>query len=382
MKREKFFLLLILVGATLPFELFSQENKETKNFPINYEGSYVLEVVNNMTGGIKTGSSIIGMGNIKLFAQTEELNFWENGEFLINIVGTHGKNPTENLVGDFQGVSNIASESNIYLYELWYKHTVGDFSITAGLQDMGIDFVGSESSALFFNGSFGIHSTIASNVNSPIFPLTALGAQVKWNINDDISIKTALFDGLADGFDKNPYNLKWDFNRNDGLFSISEAEFTNVFFENFSNSIKIGYYYHNHFEDNNDEQVRYYPKYGFYVVADQTLSNTGSEKKSSFFVQTGFCPSKKNDNDLYLGAGFNFYNLLGVKHSDVLGIAIAFANFKNQKKSETTFEFTYLIYLTENIYAQPDLQYIINPMGTSEKLKNAFVGSLRLGLNF
>ncbi len=382
MQKVKYSLLIILFISLVPVKLYSQENIKEENFPIRLEGKYMVEIAGNMAGGIKSGSNVIGLGDIKLHLQTKDISFWENGEILINILGTHGKSPSENLVGDFQGVSNITSESDIYLYELWYKHSLGNVAITVGLQDMGLDFVGSENGALYMNGSFGIHSTISSNVSSPIFPLTALGAKINWNITDDISIKTAIFDGLAEGFDKNPYNLKWSINKDDGFFSISEVEFSNFLLGNLSNNLKIGYYYQNHFQDDDGEQVEYFSKYGFFLVADQTISDNADGNKTSFFIQTGFCPSKNNDNNLYLGAGFNFYDLFDFQNSDVLGIAIAHANFDKLKKSETAIELTYLVYFTKNIYVQPDLQYIINPMGTSEKLNNAFVGSLRVGIDF
>jgi porin len=35
--------------------------------------------------------------------------------------------------------------------------------------------------------------------------------------------------------------------------------------------------------------------------------------------------------------------------------------------------------VTENLYIRPDLQYIVNPAGSGQKLKNAFLGIFRFG---
>lgn len=51
-------------------------------------------------------------------------------------------------------------------------------------------------------------------------------------------------------------------------------------------------------------------------------------------------------------------------------------------KHETTIEAYYKAQITENIFLQPDIQYVINPSGSDIKLENSFVGILRLGLNF
>jgi porin len=52
------------------------------------------------------------------------------------------------------------------------------------------------------------------------------------------------------------------------------------------------------------------------------------------------------------------------------------------KKDETIVEICYKAQLTENIFIQPDFQYVINPEGTGQNLENAMVGFVRFGLNF
>lgn len=157
--------------------------------PFGFEASYIGDVVNNFSGGIKKGGSYLGMANIKLSFETEKARWWKGGKFFIHGANTHGGEPSRDFIGDFQGVSNIEAGNLTYLHELWYKQTIGKFIFTLGLQDLNAEFMTSEYAGHFINSSFGVHSTIADNVPTPIFPLTAFGLQFQYQISDKITAK-------------------------------------------------------------------------------------------------------------------------------------------------------------------------------------------------
>ena len=78
-----------------------------------------------------------------------------------------------------------------------------------------------------------------------------------------------------------------------------------------------------------------------------------------------------------------FRSLFKTRINDIIGLAIANAGFHNFiHKHETAIEMNYKYALTENIYIQPSLQYLINPAGTDSKLENAVIGFVRIGLHF
>ena len=142
---------------------------------LRFGAFYTGDLVSNVSGGIQRGTTYLGLANIVAGFDTEKANWWKGGELFVNIGNTHGGEPSKNLVGDIQGVSNIEAGNLTFMYELWFKQRFGNFEIGLGLQDLNVDFASSENGALFTNSSFGIHSSIADNVTSPIFPLTALG---------------------------------------------------------------------------------------------------------------------------------------------------------------------------------------------------------------
>jgi len=348
---------------------------EMKNeSPFSFEASYIGDVVSNFSGGIKKGTTYLGLANIKSGFDTETANWWKGGKAFINIANTHGGMPSATLVGDFQGVSNIEAGNITFLYELWYKQSVGNVDLTLGLQDLNANFAASENGALFSNSSFGIQSSIADNTLSPIFPLTALGFNVQWNISDNYFWKTAVFDGTPDDFETNPYNVEWKLNKDQGYMAVSEFQVNKSLLRGKSGCYKLGAYYHKHNDMINAEQKIS----GIYFVVDQQISS-----KLSLFSQIGFSPKSKDSHNHYYSLGLNYKGLMNKRPNDQFGLAVAYAGIDDRAiGSETAIELTYQFEINKNIYLRPDIQYIINPAGTEQKLDNALVGFIRLGVKF
>jgi len=362
--------LLILVGMNG----MAQDEAAKKESPFTFNASYIGDVVSNFSGGIKTGTNYLGLANIKGGFDTEKANWWKGGSFFVNVGNTHGDEPSANLVGDFQGVTNIEAGNLTFLYELWYKQSIGKLDITLGLQDLNASFAASDDGGVFTNSSFGIQSSIADNIPAPIFPLTALGANFEWNFSDTYHWKAAVFDGTPDDFETNPYNTNWKLSKSDGFLAITEFQVNKSLIKGKTGCYKFGAYYHEHNDTIDKEQQNG----GFYFIGDQQLTG-----KISVFSQVGLSPKKQNHSNRYISLGINCKEPFAKRSKDIVGFAVAYAGIdKNSVGSETVLELTYLLQLNENIYLRPDLQYVMNPAGTEEKLSNALVGTLRFGINF
>ena len=359
------------------------QNKRKFSKAFDFNISYTGDLVYNFDGGIKTGGTYMGLLNLNLGFDTKKAGLWNNGYFFSMLSDTHGRSLSENYIGDFQVSSNIDGGNNLYIQELWYSHTLDQFSFILGIQDLNVEFANSNFGGLFINSSFGIMPTLATNANAPIFPLTTLGFTVKWDINKNWIWKNAIYDGQPfDNGDKF-LNFEWDSNDKDGGLFISEMQYN---FDNkteYSSGIKVGTYLHHKQISaiNNDGVI--VDKYinGIYSIMDLHLWN--SEKNSlDAFTQVGFSPSKNIEVDYYLGGGINYTGLFNHKGRDVVGIAVNVLHFNILDDNETVAELTYQYNFSSKIYLQPDFQYIINPMGTDINLNNSFVGFLRFGFNF
>jgi len=378
--KEGFMMLLILNAING----FSQTPDDSKSSAWQLSAAYKGDLVSNFKGGITTGRTYLGLADLFLDFDAEKAGLWKGGEFLVHGANSHGGEPSANLIGDFQVASNIEAGNHTFLYELWFKQTIGNVTATIGLQDLNAEFARSEVGSLFLNSSFGVHSIISDNILAPIFPLTSQGITLCWDTSEKLSLKTAVYRGCPIDFDDNPYNIKWDLNNLDGLLWVTEGQYKWTGNQEKNNALKAGVFFHQHCPENDvvnsetGDKLTY--DYGFYLVGDHQVLSNGNRGLSVFY-QFGISP--RNDNFGYFGAGCAYTGLLSKKGTDVIGLAVADGMLtKERGKDETTFELSYKVQLTPQIYLQPDLQYVVHPGGTDVQLKNVTVGLLRLGLEF
>jgi porin len=372
---KKTFYAALAIFTFVSANILAQDKEKGPDY-LSFGASYTGDFINNLSGGIKTGSAYLGMANITAEFDFEKAKLWKGGKLFIFGANTHGATPTADLVGDLQGISNIEAGNHTYLQELWYKQQLGKFEFTAGLQDLAVEFGNVEYGGLYLNSSFGVKSSISHNIPAPIFPLTNMGFTAKWDISDKFTWLAAAYDGTPTDFDENPYNIKWEFEKGDGYLAISEVQYKTKL-KGLDGTYKLGGLYNSREEDGEDVNIA-----SIYANGNQKLWEQDNRSFGAF-AQLGYSPSDASICDYYIGAGVNYTGLFNKKGNDEIGLAFAHEHYKNSfSDPETAIELTYKYQLMENIYIQPDIQHIINPTKTGEKLNNAFTANIRLGISF
>jgi porin len=214
-----------------------------------------------------------------------------------------------------------------------------------------------------------------------------MGASLKWFISEKSTWKIAVFDGLPTELSKNPHNLRWNFNKDEGVFTVSEYQFIGLINQKLKGSYRAGIYYHSQLvetDSENNKSKLFNNNYGLYLIADQLIyQKPGGTGGLGVFAQLAVSPKAINTHYRYIGLGLSYQGIFNKRAEDKLGIAFTNAGFYDpSKKDETIIEASYKAQLTENLFIQPDLQYVINPQGTDQKLDNAMVGFIRFGFNF
>jgi porin len=377
-----FIMLLSLFYLLKPVS--AQVQTAETNDALGFEAAYTGDVVHNFHGGIKKASAYLGMVNVKVSFDAGKAGLIRRMKMFVHATNTHGALPSKKIFGDLQIASNIEAGNHTFFQELWIEYSLSDFRITAGLQDLNVEFASSGYGSLFLNSSFGVLPVISANIQAPIFPLTSLGITARWEISNKTSWLTAIYDGSPTDFDVNPHNTNWQFNTGDGVLIISEIQ-QKIQFDDLDGVYKLGFYTHNHFFETRFRKgfpdSLYHTTYGIYAYADQKLW----QKQSKFigvFAQLGFSPTDSCSIKKYVGFGMNASGLFDRKNPETIGLALAHIEIFGNPGSETTIELTYQKQITRNIFIQPDIQYIINPSGTSTSLNNCLAGILRFGLSF
>ena len=84
-------------------------------------GSYTAEVWGNTTGGLRTGSVYTGLLDFGAEVDLEKLVNWRGASLGTSWLWLSGRDASEDLVGNFLTVSNIAGFNTLRMMELWFQ---------------------------------------------------------------------------------------------------------------------------------------------------------------------------------------------------------------------------------------------------------------------
>ena len=351
--------LSLLLIAVLFLGINKAYSQERLNFNAEYAGDFLYNV-----GGLENGGGYLGYAKIGMGAE-----LWKGASLYVGGGTTHGITPSEMFIGDYQVVNNIEAGNHAFMEHLSLRQYFGKFSVKVGLQDMNENFAAIDAAGEYLNSSFGIHPAISTNMSVAIFPLTGLGAELHYDINDNWHVQVAVYDGEIPSFeDNNPYNLNWRLNKDEGALFIGEGQYIRD-----NGTYQLGAFYHTAEK-----------KYGFYVNAEQEVWNNETRSLKPF-VQASFAngilatqqlSNLTTQNYLHLAAGLNLEGVFSKESLDMAGLAFT-SVFLLDKKAETAIELFYQYQITDNLLIKPDVQYVVNPAGLDIPVDNALVGTLR-----
>lgn len=347
-----------------------------------YEWSFAstFEQVTNLDGGVKEGSSELVNVDLTLAIDTEAAGWWDGGEWFLYVLGDTGDNPSDD-VGDVQGISNIATDEALKIYEFWYQHSFSDGSVKLlfGLHDYNSTFYSLDSAGLFTHPSFGIGPD-TSQVGPPIFSTTAMALHFTLQ-GENQYLLAAVYDGIA-GDPNNPKGTHVQFNSGDGTFSAVEWGWANET----KDKIALGVWQHTAEVENpvngavNDDNT------GIYIIGEKNINDV-----AAVFVQLGQADDEFNQLEYYAGTGITFTGFW--LEGDGLGLAVAQArngdpylvstraSNKESDRAETAWELTYFAPVVEHLSLQGSVYYIQNP-SMDKTLEDALAVGARAYIEF
>ncbi len=334
------------------------------------ELSYVGDYVTNSSGGIKQDSVYLDNTSLALSIDLEKMAGLPGSTFALSFLGNGGGDPSGELVGDAQGVDNIESPNTQKLYEIWYEGVFGSMGIKMGLIDLNSEFDVTETAGLFINSSHGIGVDYSQSGPS-IFPILAAGLRLSYQVNENIYVQVAGFDGVPgdpeDEDDINGPHVKFD--EGDGYMVAFEGGLQQGDDKTPYRKLAVGAWYFTEADEVSGENNN-----GFYMIADgNVLPESGDSNQGlSVFLRYGMANDKVNAVGSYLGAGAVYTGLVPGRDADQLGVSIARATLTTDMKSfmeaadmevgsEMTIELTYRAQIFPWLAIQPDMQIVQNP---------------------
>lgn len=326
----------------------------------------------NLSGGLQTGSRSLLSADLTLLTDTQAANWWDNGQIFGYVLANYGKDPAV-LTGNWQGMSNIAANNEIKLYELWYQHQFlsDDIKLLVGLHDYNAIFYSLESASHFTLPPFGIGAEVAQ-VSPSIFPTTALAAVLSIDL-EKYYLRFALYDGIA-GHPQGKRGTHVRLENGDGLFQAAELGVA----VDSDYKVGLGYWQHTAEVDNPISGEISDANNGLYAIGEWFI-----DEQLALFVQAGVADKKKNQVARYLGAGFTFTDAW--QKNDTVGLAVAQSRNSelflqtnpDMRSSETVWELSYIFSFSQSMALQSSAYYVIDP-GMQNRNGNAFSVGFRL----
>jgi carbohydrate-selective porin OprB len=398
---------LLFVCLTSFFTKAQEADTTAKDFIS--EGFKVHTYVMNMTDFAKVTSIrkplFLGVNGIQITTFTKENKWWKNGMFSTYILNTYGDNPTTDYVGDYQMFDNIESfpDTNnhihlgkgqlnyrTFIYSLYYQHFFKKSRLLLGQYDLNFDFAFSNIGLNFINSSFGLQPTLAYNVPSfSTFPFTNLTARYEYDINENVSFRAAIAQGVGGNQLTNPHATKYvETFKDGGLFMISEISRSSFNNDLLLSEYKFGVWGHTgsksmHFKNytNKTDTTTNHFNFGAYFIADKLLKAEANDSSQGLyaFIDLGWAPGDYNIFNYYAGGGLSYTGLFPKRNADVISLALAtpfyskgIVKVDNYSLTEKALELNYN-FVSTYFNFQPCIQYLSNIGGTHGLEKFAFM---------
>lgn len=390
---------------------------------IEFSTTYTSDIAGNPLGGkIPGGFTYCDNFSFGCFVETEKLFGWHGGYFMLSALQRDGESLSRKNIHNQFTVQQVAGGQTFRWYELSYQQDFWKdrFSLKAGRIAALDDFEVSPLYWLYMNNAIdGNIQALPINGKMSVYPATSWGSRLKINLTSTSALRFGIYQQEIPSVN----GLYWNFYSRNGIIMMGQYSWEPEFYKPADASLLgsqagsahkaafrkeekkakglpghyfMGSYYSSWEYRQFNSTVTTPNAYGFYWHADQMVyrpnlfSDAGlvlwsacslsPQQNLSLLpfevntgaVYTGLIPGRINDNTI-LGAAYG-------KMSSSFADAEQAAG-EGTPTYELMLELGYRINLTQYVYFQPDLQYIVNPRGLGS-IPNALVIGAQMGVIF
>lgn len=356
---------------------------------VTVEPWLVIDYSTVVRGGLDTeGDALRHAFGVDVAWDPEPMLDWRGALLFAQFLTQHGQNGSDET-GDFQGVGNWDADGRTQLAELWYRQSLWEDRLwfKIGKIDANADFAYTDFASLFLNGSA---STLPTSPLLPTYPDSAFGGEVFIEPSDWLYAGAGVFDGaLAEGVTTGSRGPKTLFDDPSDLYLIGEAGLRWTVRDALPGRLAFGGWHATGTFETFDGG-RADGQTGAYVMLDQWLwrerpEDEGDEQGLGVFLQYDWADPEVTEVEHHAAGGFTWTGLLPTRDADAAGAMVSTVWFSDDADfaddSETNIEVFYKLQATPWMSIQPDVQYIINPGGTSAA-RDAVVASCRVEIVF
>ena len=374
---------------------------------IKFAVTYIGEVLGNPSGGAKQSAVYEDRINFAMDADLQKLVGLNGLTFHANVFRIDGGGLSRGSLLNFLDVSGIEALPTTRLYEMWFEKKWNDdkIALRAGQLAADSEFATSKYTDVFTNASLGWPGIFALNMPSggPSPPLAAVGARLRADVTDNLTLIGAVFDGNAAGPGTDDPQLRdrygVNFRVNDPPLLLGEAQFqwnSKKGDPGLDGKFKLGGWRHlGSFDDQRFDMnglsladpaasatpARRTGDYGIYGVFEQKIFRVrgDDDRGIGVFARASYSPPDRNLIDVYADGGLEFIGIADARPHDKLGVAVAYAHLSPWAKaldrdfrsrygpnwpvrtSESLLTAVYQYEVRAGLTLQPNVQYIRHP---------------------
>lgn len=362
----------------------------------DFTATYTAQVWGNVAGGIGQNTAYFGLLQFGLDVDLEKVLGWKGGSFNTTWIWLSGDQPTAQFVGATFPVSGIEAPAGFLCLDLWMQQNFfGDkLTLRAGMFNADRDFTVSQYAAFFQNSGFGWPILYRGELaGPPAYPYAAPGIYAACQPAEGWILRAAVMQG--DSYN-DVANFHWNFDRMNGLLFLNEAAYS-WGKSSLPGTAKLGAMFTTGYPDIPGETNREAWGGSFiYGIVDQSLYTEAESTQEhpqglGWFARGGFAaPQRSSPLGMLVETGFVYSGLIPGRDSDSAGLGFLWNQSSPGQVSalegsnrglEMVFEASYQCQISPWCAVQPDLQYILQP-GGSTAIPNALVLGLSVSVDF
>ncbi|MGU3667224.1 carbohydrate porin [Methylobacterium sp. A49B] len=385
----------------------------------------VAETYRNLRGGLRRGSTGLTLLDLDVDVDLDTLAGWKGAAAHATVYQIQGSGTSRSRVGNLMTISEIEALPASRLSELWLEQSLFDdrLFLRVGQLSADTEYMVSQTSILFTNGTFGWPAIFAANMTDggPAYPLSAPTVRLKYVPTREFSFQASLIDGTPGGGNPRSGIDPQRRNPNGTRFPVSDpplaiAEVSYAYNARPGDAGRPGtvtlggWHRFGRVDALTPDPLtglgrRVSGDYGLYGVIDQTIYQEPDDPNdgASVFLRASASPGDRNLVNLYLDAGIAYRGLFPGRSDDTLGFGVGITHISPaarrldaiaalqssspspRRSAEILLEATYQAVLAPGIALQPTVQYVAHPGGgitnprdpDGQRIRNATVFGLR-----
>lgn len=393
------------------------------------------QVFGNPTGGMRQG--VVFEGNLQLNVTVDlgKAVGWSGAVFHASAYEIYGRGLSSDYIGNLLTVTNVEATPSTRLYDLYLEQSVFDGHASVRVGQFGADeeFMISQYGALFLDSTFGWPGVPLLDLpgGGPAYPLAALGVRVKAQVNDQMTVLAAVFNGNPAGPGTGDPQARDGsgtlFRLSDGVLVMAEAQYAinqDKDAAGLPGTYRVGGWYDSeNFADQRFDTEglslanpastgtprQHRGDFSLYAIGDQMIWRKPGTKDAGIgvFAHIMGAPGDRNLVNFYADAGATWKGPIDSRADDTVGLAVGYARISDAaraldadtgfytataypiRSNETVLELTYQVQVAPWWQVQPDLQYVFNPGGgvlnpdrPGQRIGDAFILGVQTVITF